>query len=277
MKIVDSCTAGVAGSSPVGRANYSFSLTNQGWFLYWRTNVEPRYNAYMKKTPEQALREVFDEYKDRGIISLYLYGSILTKDYVEGESDIDSVGFAAEDVALSLENEIKNRLCEKSGFDKFGFRILYKSELDTGIIKGNLASFIHPQLLLLDFPHWKHVAGKVFSRSDSSLAEIDAAGAVRIRLNHLVKIEDGSYKTAPGDGHILFLKVLARIMFHLQKERGYNEPFSYSSVLSHSNEEEKPVAEAILNCKKDKWSETAFKENSAVYRNYISSLRNRFL
>lgn len=231
----------------------------------------------MKKIPEQILIETFDEYKDQGLLSLYLYGSILTKDYIEGESDIDSIGFANESMPLALENEIKNKLCEKSGFDKFGFRLLYKSELDTGIIKGNLASFIHPQLLLLDFPHWKHVAGQTFSRSDFSLVDIDAIGAVKIRLNHLEKIEDGSYKTAPRNKHILFLKVLARIMFHLQKERGCNEPFSYSSVLSYSNEEEKPVAEAILNCKKSKWSESVFEENLAVYKNYINILKSRFL
>ncbi|HEV7424484.1 MAG TPA: hypothetical protein VGO21_04835, partial [Candidatus Paceibacterota bacterium] len=214
----------------------------------------------MKKVPEQALKEVFDEYKDQGLISLYLYGSIITKDYMEGESDIDSIGFASENMPLTLENEIRNKLCEKSGFGKFGFRLLYKSELDTGTIKGNLASFIDPQLLLLDFPHWKHVAGQVFSRSDFSLTDIDAIGAVKIRLNHLARIEDGSYKTAPEDKHILFLKVLARIIFHLQKERGCDEPFSYSSILSYSNEEERPVAQGILNCKKNKWSELVFEE-----------------
>ncbi len=231
----------------------------------------------MKKTPEQALIEIFDEYKDQGLISLYLYGLIITKDYIEGESDIDSIGFASEDMPLTLENEIKNKLCKKSNFDKFGFRLLYKSELDTGVIKGNLASFIHPQLLLLDFPYWKHVAGRVLARLDFSLADINTAGAVKIRLDHLVKIEDGSFKTAPGDKHILFLKVLARIIFHLQKERGYNEPFSYSSVFSHSNEEEKPVTEAILDCKKNKWSELIFKENEAIYKNFINILNSRFL
>lgn len=231
----------------------------------------------MKKAPEQALKEVFDEYKDLGIVSLYLYGSILTKDYIEGESDIDSIGFATEDMPLALENEIKNKLCEKSGFDKFGFRLLYKSELDTGIIKGNLASFIHPQLLLLDFSHWRHVSGKVFSRFDFLLPDIDTAGAVKIRLNHLVKIEDGSFKTAPGDKHILFLKVLARIIFHLQSERGCNNPFSYSSVLSNANEEEKPIAQAILNCKMSKWDELVFEENIDIFKNYINPLRDRFL
>jgi hypothetical protein len=230
----------------------------------------------MKKTAEQALAEIFDEYKNQGLISLYLYGSILTSDYIEGESDIDSIGFASEDMALSLENEIKNKLCEKTDFDKFGFRLLYKSELDTGIIKGNLASFIHPQLLLLDLPHWKHVVGKDFSRSDFSLADINTAGAVKIRLEHLVKIEDGSYKTAPGNSHVLFLKVLARIIFHLQGERGCKEPFSYSSVFSHANEEEKPVAQAILDCKKSKWSKSVFVENEAIYKNFINALNSRY-
>jgi hypothetical protein len=230
----------------------------------------------MKKTPEQALMEIFDEYKDQGLISLYLYGSILTKDYNEGESDIDSIGLASEDMPIALENEIKNKLCDKTDFSKFGFRLLYKSELDTGDIKGNLASFIHPQLLLLDFPYWKHVAGQVFSRSDFSLADIDTAGAIKIRLNHLAAIEDGSYPTT-SDKHILFLKVLARIIFHLQQGRGLAEPFSYSSTLLHSDAEEKPVAEAILKCKKSKWSELVFKENEAIYKTYIDVLRNRFL
>ncbi|HEV7702206.1 MAG TPA: hypothetical protein VGO63_02055 [Candidatus Paceibacterota bacterium] len=231
----------------------------------------------MKSTPEQALTEIFDEYKDLGLVSMYLYGSILSQDYIEGESDIDSIGFATEDMPLAFENEIKNKLCKKTGFGEFGFRLLYKSELDTGAVKGNLASFIHPHLLLIDFPHWKHVAGKVFQRSDFSLSDINAAEAVIIGLNRLVKIEDGSYKTSPENKHILFLKVLARNIFYLQRERGCDEPFSYSTVLSYANEEEKPVAEAILDCKKSKWSESIFEENLPVFKAYINILRNRFL
>ncbi len=231
----------------------------------------------MKKIPEQALAEIFNEYKDQGLISLYLYGSILTKDYIEGESDIDSVGLVSEDVSISLENEIKNKLCEKTDFADFGFRILYKSELDTGTVKGNLASFIHPQLLLLDFPYWKYVAGKDFSRSDFKLIDIDTAGAIKIRLNHLVKIEDGSFKTSPGNKHILFLKVLARIIFHLQQDRGLAGPFSYNSISFNSNIEEKAAAEAILECKRSKWSEAVFKDNENLYKNYINILRDAFL
>ena len=230
----------------------------------------------MKNTPENVLKEIFEEYKDQGLVSLYLYGSILTPDYKEGESDIDSIGFVNEDMPLALENEIKNKLCEKSGFDKFGFRFLYKSELDTGTVKGNLGSFIHPQLLLLDFPYWKHVAGKIFSRSDFNLKDAGTVEAVRIRLDHLVRIENGSFKTHPGEKHILFLKVLARIIYHLQQGRGKTGAFSYSSVLENSNEEESAIAEAILNCKKSKWDEAVFEENLALYNDYIDALNARF-
>jgi len=230
----------------------------------------------MEKTPEDVLKEIFEEYKDQGLVSLYLYGSILTPDYKEGESDIDSIGFVNEDMPLALENEIKNKLCEKSGFDKFGFRFLYKSELDTGIVKGNLGSFIHPQLLLLDFPYWKHVAGNIFLRSDFNLKDAGTAEAVRIRLDHLVRIENGSFKTHPGEKHILFLKVLARIMYHLRQERGNVGPFSYSSVLQNANEEEKVIAQAILDCKKSKWDEAVFEENLALYNSYIDALNVRF-
>jgi len=230
----------------------------------------------MESTPENALKEIFEEYKDQGLISLYLYGSILTADYKEGESDIDSIGFVNEDMPLALENEIKNKLCKKSGFDKFGFRFLYKSELNTGIVKGNLGSFIHPQLLLLDFPYWKHVAGENFSRSDFALNDIGTAEAVKIRLDHLMRIENGSFKTYPGEKHILFLKVLARIMYHLQQERVNNGPFSYSSVFQHANEEEKVIAEALLNCKKNKWDEEVFEENLALYKSFIEVLTAQF-
>lgn len=230
----------------------------------------------MKNTPENALNEIFEEYKDQGLVSLYLYGSILTPDYKEGESDIDSIGFVNEDMPLALENEIKNKLCEKSGFDKFGFRFLYKSELDTGTVKGNLGSFIHPQLLLLDFPYWKHVAGKIFSRSDFNFKDAGTAEAVRIRLDHLARINDGLFKTHPGEKHILFSKVLARIIYHLQQGRGNVGPFSYSSVFQNSDEEERAIAQAILNCKKSKWDEAVFEENLALYNSYIDKLNARF-
>ncbi|MES2223322.1 MAG: hypothetical protein V4469_00145 [Patescibacteria group bacterium] len=229
----------------------------------------------MKLTPEDALKQIFEEYKDRGLLSLYLYGSILTKDYIEGESDIDSIGFVNEDVLIALENEIKNKLCKISSFDKFGFRFLYKSELDTGVVKGNLASFIDPQLLLLDFPHWKHIIGENYSRSSFALEDINTADAVERRLNHLIRIEDGSYKTAPGEKHILYSKVLARIIFHLQKERGIDEPFSYSSIVLHANPEEKLVAEAVLDCKNNKWNIDVHQKNVPIYEKYVNFLKSK--
>ena len=60
-----------------------------------------------KKIVEDALTDVYENYKDRGLLSVYLYGSLLTEDFNPEMSDIDSIGIVDDELSLFVEDEIQ--------------------------------------------------------------------------------------------------------------------------------------------------------------------------
>lgn len=227
-----------------------------------------------KEIVKKALIEVYEKYKDEGLKSVYLYGSILTKDFNEKTSDVDSIGIAADSISVEVEDEIKNFLKEKyPQVNTFGFRFLYVSELNGGSIKGTLATFIHPSIHLLCLPYWEHVVGKSYSRENFSLPEITNQEAIKIEVkNNIIGWKWQDVSKIQEDKQMYFLKALAWIIYFIQKDRGINETFSYSDLLKNS-QEERGVMEAILKVKKNNWSPQIFKENTPLFQSFI----NKFL
>ena len=99
-----------------------------------------------------ALKNIFLKYKGKGIISIYLWGSILSEDFNLGKSDIDSVAIVKNNFGSNIGEKIKNFLSEeKSGLKHFKINYLFLEELEGKKPRSRLAKRIHPNLLLLDF------------------------------------------------------------------------------------------------------------------------------
>ena len=119
----------------------------------------------------ESLKEIYNEYTSQGMLAIYIQGSILTPDFNPESSDIDTIAIVDDEIDNRFEEEIQKRLAlMHPEVKKFGFRLLYKSEFDTGVSKGALGSIGNPALLLLDFPTWYWVCGTKFTQKDFNLS-----------------------------------------------------------------------------------------------------------
>lgn len=216
------------------------------------------------------LNELKDEYD---LTSIYLHGSILMDDFDPETSDIDSVGLVNGDRSLSVEDAMRDQLS-----DRLGIRLLFRDELDKGIRRGRLAGFIHPAVLLYDFPDWEHVTGEKHEQSDFGLAPIDHSDVLHYRLQKIQSSpgrpgEDWERpETIPEDRFTYYLKNLARLIHTRQSMRhGQREPFSYRSLKKAASPDEEPVVDAILNIRKTR-DYSDFQQHIPLFRTFVNDM-----
>jgi len=175
---------------------------------------------YKLEKAKKALKDVYEKYKDEGVLSVYIWGSILTDDFNPETSDIDTIAIVEDRLPIDRENEMKEYV--RSAYpelDEIFIRFLYLSELDGGSAKAPLAKVILPPILLLEMPSWLYVDGEDFKNTDFSIQPPTFQEAIRIRLNR--KQKEGWYDVAniPKDLHLYFLKGLVRIIDLLHKKQ----------------------------------------------------------
>jgi hypothetical protein len=224
----------------------------------------------------ESLKEIYDEYSSCGMLAIYIWGSILTPDFNPESSDIDTIAIVDNGIDSSSEEKIQKQLASKHPeIKKLGFRLLYKSEFNTGISKGALGSIGNPALLLLDFPTWRWVCGTEFTQKDFDLPVPTYFQAIKLRYENTderwpdidaIKPEDVQY----------FIKQILRIV-HLKQLQRINSPytmFSYSSVREVADGTlDAELVNICLAIKAAKWDFELFKNNIHIFKQYISDLK----
>jgi predicted nucleotidyltransferase len=225
------------------------------------------------KQIKSSLKEIYEKYEDRGILSIYLWGSILTEDFNPKSSDIDSIAIVNEKSKIKDNKEINNFL--KNCFPKIDFKLnyLYLDELNSGKVKGRLAKVIAPNLLLLDFKYWKLVAGKKYSRKDFKLKEIDFDEAVKLQLkaarkNHLPLFKKGDFKFTP-----YFIKNLMKICHFINQKDIGEHIFMYKELLKKSPKERRGIVRILLKIRKNNWDKLLTKENLPLLINFLNNIK----
>jgi hypothetical protein len=230
----------------------------------------------IKKQAKEALKKVYDKYNSLGLEAIYLDGSILTKDFDLKVSDVDSIGIVNDSFPVELEDVVKDFLSkEYPQIRQFGFRLLYKSELNGDQIKSFLASVIQPELLLFALPDWELVIGKSFSQTDFKLPILSYRRLRDMEIRNFYKFnwtEVSKIKEGYG-GHINLLKTIIHIIDFEQKEKGImNNTFSPLLVLDNTEGEEKEIMEFIMENKKNNWDYSMFRNNSSFLQKYVNKL-----
>ncbi len=220
----------------------------------------------------ELLREVFETYQPQ-VRAIYLWGSATCEDFDPARSDIDSIAIVSDDFPVDMEETIRAKLGKDKSFpNPFGFRLLYISELNTGVQKSPLVGFIEVPLLLADMKYWIPVIGSV-ARSDFSLpdATIDELIAIRVKRNAVSHWEDVSAIT-PAD-FPYFLKNMARTLDLIARKNGFDGPFSYGALVANTPEEYKECARALIECRSAKYSETTRAKYTNIFQKFIDDLR----
>ena len=255
------------------------------------------------KQIESTLKEIYKEYKNKGILSIYLWGSVLTDDYNYKSSDIDSIAIVDKN-ARAKDNAKINRFL-KTHFPREGFKLNYLNldELNRGKIKSRLAKVIHPKLLLLDFKNCKLVIGKKYSRNDFKLKKINFDEAVQLNIkavkkNHLPLLKRGDFKVIENSGNYIlfcpefskgqfgersdainrivhipyFIKNLMKICYYLNQRDIGEHIFLYKELLKKSPRERKAVVRILLQIRKKHWDKSLTKKNLPILIGFIDSI-----
>lgn len=234
-------------------------------------NAESR-EAVVAKA-EAALRDIFAQYGAQGVDSVYLWGSVLRPDFNPTTSDVDSIGIASDTLPYEVEKEIQDRLkAMHPEIKKFGFRLLYESELRGGPTKGFLASVQSPKFHVLDLPHWQHVDGVKFEQSDFLEKLPTFREAVVSEIPHL-RARQNDYESGKTEAFQHYVKKIAQIIDLLQRERGVAGRFAYDTMVSQAEDGlERQVAEALMEIKKASYDPVVIKKYESILAEFAEQV-----
>ena len=221
------------------------------------------------KVAEAALQQLFAEYEARGMIAVYLWGSILRSEYAPNTSDIDSLGIVSPDFDLENKAVMNERLSELAP-ELFDFRInlVPLTDMQGAPPRSRLATVIPPETLLMEFDTWRHVAGKRFQLSDFTSQLPTAKRALCkniaiVKTHYIPQIQSGDYSKYKS-----FLKQMMHVChFRNMAEKAY-EPFSYDTLVTQSIPETRDIVDMLISSRQNGW-ERLSDDN---FRNILSFL-----
>gem|GEM_PF-1020986 len=223
------------------------------------------YNSDMTKGEVEALakdvlEKIFRNNERKGLMAVYLWGSIITPEFDPENSDVDAVGILSDEAIFAEFNEMRNWLPSiEPGLKRLQINFFYLSELIGGPVRSNLARLASPEQAVFDFPYWKHVCGKKIASSDlpkvtAKQALKDQVGLTKMRMGW---VKDGAY----GDmGLEYFCKSLVWLCYNIHKLSSPPERFSWKSLDSETTDETKGMVEVLLDLKSKHWAKETIRE-----------------
>jgi hypothetical protein len=238
------------------------------------TDKHPTKDAVLIET-RGFLQKLYEQNQKQGLLSIYLWGSIVTDDYRPVVSDIDAMGI------IDSKADEKNFVTDKNILSKLGappgmgFQVLYLDELEKGEPRGWMGHTIHPRRLLLDFPAWVHVAGSTFKRHDFPIDDLNANEAVAYIVREITNRHYGPTPMATPKAHHYMCKLLFRLCYQLnQLEATY--PFSYSNVSRFSNVETQKIIEPLTKLREKQWNLEDFRKHEKLFQEFVESTARKF-
>ena len=102
----------------------------------------------------KVLNKLFQDNKEKGLISIYLWGSIYSPDFDPEASDVDAIGILSDEADFNEMDRIREWLpSSEPKLKRLQINFLYLSELDgTGLQRSRLARLHHAEQAVFDFP-----------------------------------------------------------------------------------------------------------------------------
>lgn len=225
----------------------------------------------------KSLKQIYDSYSSRGILAVYIWGSLLTPDFNPESSDVDTIAIVEDNFDFSEEEVQKQLVLQHPEIKKLGFRLVYKSELDTGVTKGVLGAIGNPALLLLDLPTWQWAGGIKFTQKDFALPVPTFTEAIRLRYQNTQERWPDLNLLKPEKLQYLVKQILRIVhLIHLERKNLPYTLFSYSSIKETSRgTPEADIVDICLEIKASKWDFDLFKSHIETFKKFIAVLNER--
>lgn len=223
------------------------------------------------------LEKFFEEYKDSGLLSVYLWGSITTGEFKIETSDIDIMAIVKPGHKIN-QASVKEKLNQVfDNFKNFGFNVIREDELKEGVCKdSSITTVIHPRILLSDMRYWEIVYGHNYSIEDftdnpplpDELIELELKKIIRDEWNDSENVAEGFVQ--------YHLKGIMRIIYYSQLKNSEHFPFSYSNIKQKANKEESDLIDIFNENKKTGYSRQHLLENKDTLDSYTNKILLEF-
>jgi len=199
----------------------------------------------IEKTVDYAANFAVTELKEKGLVSLYLAGSILSKDRTPF-SCIDFFGIVDDDFDKALEKTISQEFKSQKQNLLNGFEVKFKTisveELNSAE-KIESLDFFSPHIFLKKLPTFKLLWGFDFNpKKDFSIKPLDykdeAFYLINQLINAVVDLRGGREKFNYWD----FPKFVMNLIFlEAQHDYNYKKDFSYKKLFKHLRHKKHPL------------------------------------
>lgn len=215
------------------------------------------------KRASKTLGQVFRDYKDKGLISIYLWGSIISPDFDPTIRDVDAIGILADSANFEEMDQMRAWLPKLDPeLKRLQINFLYLSELKGAEpVRSRLARLHDAEQAVFDFPYWIHVCGEKFSPTDFPRVTPKRA------LKHQIALTETKIQLAlnpPGDigemGLQYCCKGLAYLCYNIHKLSSPIGPFSYVGLQKEANPDTKSLVKEIIALKRQGWDTKTIRE-----------------
>ncbi len=204
---------------------------------------------------------LYDKYKSKGILAIYVWGSVLRSDFDPINSDVDIICIVSSSFPVELNELIRKELTQLAPNHEWGFQIVYLDELNGGPVKSKLAKAMNPRSILPTFDSWLHICGNKFKRDDFKAK--DASYKERMTFN-IQEINQRLYKI-PADDE--FRKIRDRkgavkaclfLIYNRQLDRGVLRDLDYNRLPDSADQLEQAILETLLKIKDESLYDDSF-------------------
>lgn len=227
----------------------------------------------MKVLAFRTLCGVFQDSKDRGLLSIYLWGSMTSPDYNPTVCDVDSIGILTDKANFEEMEQMRDWLPGlEPRLKHLHINFFYLSELKGGPQRSRIARLHHAEQAVSDFPNWQYVCGKKFTSSDFPVVTPRQALKHQVMLtkSKMEWVLSGKY----GDkGLEYFCKGLAWLCYNIHKISSPPSPFSWKELKNEATDETRELIQVLLALKSNRWSTEAIKAKMP----YLLDTTNRLI
>ncbi len=237
-------------------------------------------NNHLTRIIKEITKFTVDELKNKGLISLYLSGTILTKDRVE-YSDIDLFGIVPPDFNIieeenKINSEFKKRRKTLCGGFETRFRAIGTDELNKGKLRGIMAKYIGLNILIKEFPFFKKLWGGDLDFSKFRVKPIKPKEEAKI---YIKTIENFMKKLKKGEELFPIQNFPKSILYlvRVEAEKDYNFKFNpyYVDLEKHLAKQKDHIVHKAMKLRHKKLKRKDILDFEEDIKKYLKYMKKR--
>jgi predicted nucleotidyltransferase len=196
---------------------------------------------------DQALMDAYQHFRERGVISVYRWGSSIRNDYRPGISDYDNLVIVEDVPNLPTESEFKEYV-DKKYPDLLRFHVNYLAidEIEGTPPHNKLIKLFPVEYLLDQFNTWKYVCGKKLSIEDFKVTRWTTDEIIQDHkkiASYQFKEIESKYSTGL---HYLPVKSCIVLCYHLHRKAKGNHEYNYLTILDNMTDDTKNILPLLM-------------------------------